>query len=344
MEEFFFEDEEGLAEAQKTREMLVDTQHRMGEILELMPVGLIIHEDQTIVFANKETARLLDETQEALVGRHLFDFVHGDSDGGQFAEFQTLFGEQEIVRLQEVSIRASSGAEFIVRVTAGRLPWEGVPVAQVLLQDITELKQKERMLYLSAITDPLTRSYNRGHFIEISEELIDETRRDGEPLSLALLDVDHFKQVNDTMGHATGDAVLKDMVSLCNGALKEEYPELAAGRLGVARVGGEEFALVLPRLDGARAVAFADDLRKRIAASVTTHKTNSLSVTTSIGVATLTTADDVDSLLAHADAALYQAKESGRDRVIRYRPSLTLAPEDHRVARTDRTAIAQGAE
>ena len=69
MEEFFFEDEEGLAEAQKTREMLVDTQHRMGEILELMPVGLIIHEDQTIVFANKETARLLDETQEALVGR-----------------------------------------------------------------------------------------------------------------------------------------------------------------------------------------------------------------------------------------------------------------------------------
>ncbi|MEQ9092546.1 MAG: diguanylate cyclase [Miltoncostaeaceae bacterium] len=156
-----------------------------------------------------------------------------------------------------------------------------------------------------AITDPLTGLTNRRGF---SERLDDEVRRSQlvrSPLALVMLDVDHFKAVNDLHGHAVGDAVLRELSDRLDGLRREG--DLAA------RIGGEEFALILPATDGAGARAIAERLRGAMAGEPFPVAGP---CTVSLGVAACGRGDDADSLMSRADSALYRAKESGRDRVV----------------------------
>ena len=128
------------------------------------------------------------------------------------------------------------------------------------------------------------------------------------PVSFLMLDIDHFKHVNDTYGHATGDAVLK------------HFAESTTGRLRnidlFGRLGGEEFGVLLPGTDRTGAYELADQLRQYIAVSPVPSEKGDIHITVSIGVTEFTPEDMTpDGILARADAALYQAKEHGRNRV-----------------------------
>jgi diguanylate cyclase (GGDEF)-like protein len=167
----------------------------------------------------------------------------------------------------------------------------------------------ERQLELAANTDPMTGASNRRHFMNLFSQEITRVRRTGQCLSLLMLDIDHFKKVNDTYGHPTGDEVIRKVADICRVGSREVDI--------VARLGGEEFAVLLPGTDEQGAIAVAERIRALIeGTTVPTPVNSALHFTASLGVAKLALDEpDQEALMARADAALYQAKMTGRNRV-----------------------------
>ena len=178
-----------------------------------------------------------------------------------------------------------------------------------------KLEQNQKALYELATRDGLTGLYNRRTFNALIEDELARARRFKQPVSLLLLDIDHFKHVNDTCGHQAGDAVLKGLGELLGRQAR------AIDR--VCRYGGEEITVILPEADVDTAVDAAE--RLRAAVEVQPFDVNAgapLRITVSIGVASFPAhADNPEALVAAADAAMYIAKQSGRNRVIRYEPA-----------------------
>ena len=175
--------------------------------------------------------------------------------------------------------------------------------------DISRLKRAERELRQLAITDGLTQLANRRHFDERIHEEAERCQRYGRLLVLLMLDIDHFKQVNDTYGHPAGDLVLRRVADICR--------ESTRGLDLVARFGGEEFAILLPETDVAGALQLAERIREDVQATPMLYGDRTIRVTVSCGLAQLGQGDsDARQLLKDADAALYEAKKGGRNRVI----------------------------
>ena len=178
-------------------------------------------------------------------------------------------------------------------------------------RDITERKKKEQQLNALATTDGLTGLFNRRHFIELAEKELDRSRRYRSPLSVLLFDIDHFKHVNDTYGHRAGDRVLA--------ALGEKSRSLFRSIDLIARVGGEEFAVLMPETDTENAQRAAERFRKRIDDMRLSSEGEEITISISIGVAPQTPrVSDIELLLPHADIALYTAKQAGRNRIRTY--------------------------
>jgi diguanylate cyclase (GGDEF)-like protein len=158
-------------------------------------------------------------------------------------------------------------------------------------------------------TDELTQLANRRAFLELGAAAMDQSRRYERPLSLVMLDIDHFKKINDTYGHAAGDTALRAMATALRAAAR------VADTPG--RLGGEEFAILLPETNAAEAVVMAERIREDVKALEVMHDGTTIRFTTSIGVAEeVDGIEDIDALLHAADEALYDAKEGGRDRVV----------------------------
>lgn len=162
-------------------------------------------------------------------------------------------------------------------------------------------------IYRMTILDGLTGVHNKRFFLEFFERELARARRHARPLSLALLDLDHFKTVNDTHGHLVGDTTLKRVARVIQDRVRKD--EL------LARYGGEEFAVVLPETDLKGARAFCETIRRQIEDHSFAFDGHEIKVTVSIGIATLGPEHDVDGLIREADARLYEAKDSGRNRV-----------------------------
>jgi diguanylate cyclase (GGDEF)-like protein len=168
--------------------------------------------------------------------------------------------------------------------------------------------ERARLVRL-AVTDDLTLAYNGRYLLPRLEEELERSGPEA-PVSIAMLDLDHFKRVNDTLGHARGDEVLRAFADRVRARTRRSD-------LFVRR-GGEEFVLVLPATDGARALALAERIRSGVAnGPIVVGDDASVLQTVSIGVATWDRAESAEALLHRADVALYEAKRAGRDRVVR---------------------------
>lgn len=165
-------------------------------------------------------------------------------------------------------------------------------------------------IYRLTIIDALTGAYNKRYFLEYLEREIARCTRYERPLSLLMFDIDHFKQINDTHGHLTGDFVLREMSRRLLKRIRRE--EL------LARYGGEEFACALPETTHEGAVEFAEQVRGLVADEPFEYEGDKFNVTISIGVETLVSSKPVDPVefIKRADDKLYEAKRSGRNKVI----------------------------
>ncbi len=185
-------------------------------------------------------------------------------------------------------------------------------VVRLRVRNQIELKRAREQLQKLAITDGLTGLANRRHFDVRLDIEIRRLARSQAPLSLLMLDVDHFKLFNDAYGHVAGDQCLRQVASTLDDAVSRA-PDLAA------RYGGEEFAAILPETDHEGAVALAERLRDRVAASGIPHRASLVAqhVTVSVGIVTVrcNALQMPSDLIALADAQLYRAKHEGRDRV-----------------------------
>jgi diguanylate cyclase (GGDEF)-like protein len=164
-------------------------------------------------------------------------------------------------------------------------------------------------IYKMMIIDALTGAYNKRYFLEFLDKEIARCARYGRPLSLVLFDIDHFKKVNDTHGHLTGDFVLRELGRRLRSRIRKE--EL------FARYGGEEFAAVLPEATREGAADFAEQIRRLICRETFDFEGDAIAVTISLGVGTLSKeTPDAQALIKAADENLYKAKRSGRNRVV----------------------------
>jgi len=234
-------------------------------------------------------------------------------------EFRDMITEQESTRNFEVELKRKDGQKIDALITATLHMCEDGEVSGVqgIVRDITSRKQAEaerlRALKLEqlAITDPLTKIYNRRFFFEGADKEITRAKRTRLPLSLVIFDIDQFKEVNDTFGHIAGDQVLVNLVNLCQQNIRSM--DL------LARFGGEEFVILMPHTDSKSARESAERFRLKVAEKpMTTSGETDVSITISMGIASWNYGNplDVESMLDHADQALYLAKEAGRNQTI----------------------------
>lgn len=265
-------------------------------------------------FINPAALRMLGLNTEDVLGRdqHLL-FHHHHADGsvyqrGDCAITLTLVDGRPRHEEDEWFWRRD-GSGFPVSFTVTPLLKNGVRIgAVVAFQDTTERQELARQLRILASTDSLTGAYNRRHFLQLLEQEMARHQRYGEPAALLMLDLDHFKQVNDHYGHAAGDSVLKFFAACARRMLRR------SDHLG--RLGGEEFAILLPDTDADGARELAERLRQAIAESPVESEAGSIHYSVSIGIALFRHDDSTaDSILARADHALYRAKHAGRNQV-----------------------------
>ena len=177
--------------------------------------------------------------------------------------------------------------------------------------EISDLQHSLEAIRAESLTDPLTGLGNRKYFDRAFEIAVRTALANGEPLSLLMFDIDHFKSFNDSYGHLTGDQVLRLVAMTLKQTIK--------GQDITARYGGEEFAVVLPSTGLRQALTVADHIRRAVMAKELKKKSTGEilgRVTISVGVSLLKPGDDTDSLLERADACLYSAKRNGRNRAI----------------------------
>lgn len=177
---------------------------------------------------------------------------------------------------------------------------------QIVEERTAELKEANETISRLAATDELTKLFNRRSFNDCLAAALSASRRHEFPLSMIMIDLDHFKVVNDTFGHSEGDLVLKKFADLLREMIRTE--DVAA------RWGGEEFIIVLPHTLCEAAAALAE--RIRIAFEQHSHTATPIALSASFGVVQLREGEDVDTLIRRADDALYRAKNEGRNRVV----------------------------
>lgn len=251
---------------------------------------------------NAETAELearaaLGIPREAAVLRVIDEDPSSDQSGPELVVCSVPFGGVELGQLALApSASSEKNTEPLVTLVAREL---GGPVRIAVLLD-----EQKRL----ATIDSLTSLKNRRSFVEQARIEISRCQRYSLPLSLILLDVDHFKTINDTRGHAAGDQVLSSLGSLLARQLRT--CDVAA------RWGGEEFVILLPNTDGAGALVLAERLRAAIEGLSISHESAAVAVTASLGAAEYHTGESLESLVDRADRAMYAAKVGGRNRVI----------------------------
>ena len=178
----------------------------------------------------------------------------------------------------------------------------------VSMNDISQRKKLEEELFHQANTDALTGISNRRHFMVQAEQEARRAQRFGRTMSIIMMDLDHFKSINDNYGHAAGDSVLETVVRASLESLRESDI--------MGRLGGEEFAVLLPETSLEDAEDVATRLLKDIAKKAAPTPKGAIKCTTSLGVAQMKKKDsNIDDLMGRADEALFKAKEKGRNRV-----------------------------
>jgi diguanylate cyclase (GGDEF)-like protein len=251
------------------------------------------------------TTRLLLAVLAIDTFRNIFENTYfGFYFGSQYGVFPdsvaALLGQPALLIAPKI-LNLMAGAAVL-----GLLLWRWLPLA---VHERGQAEQHVSDLEMLTAVDWLTGIYNRRHFETLARAELARAQRYMRPLSILMIDIDHFKPINDQHGHAAGDRVIQAVAAICRGAKRDSDV--------VARLGGDEFALLLPETTEEAATLFAERLRVQIDDCTPTVAGEKLALTVSIGIASATlNMSGLEALMRRADQALYEAKRAGRDRVM----------------------------
>ena len=286
---------------------------RLEKIIKTSPFPIIISRlsDDRIILANNNAVKLFDIQPGELERYRLRDFF-ADADNRQLLN-ERLENEREVQDF-EILVKTPGGdTPFWLLASANIIDYNYDVALYSAFQDITSRKNRENLLKNQATRDPLTSLYNRRYFEEEVFKRILAAKTSGEPFSVLMLDVDHFKKVNDTFGHKIGDKVLIELAAAGERALRECDI--------VARYGGEEFVIFLADTNSEEGLRVAERLRETIGEVVVyTDDGREVRFTVSIGLSSSDISESIDMLIKTADEALYRAKNGGRNRVVVFTP------------------------
>ena len=285
---------------------LSESESSLRALIDFSPVAMILTSaaDQRVLLVNRRAAALLEMTIETIEGQSAPDYWVSSRDKSRFLEHLRRRGRVDDM---ETELRTQRGRVFWARVSAQRLRFAGEDALLGALVDITDQRRAQDRLRELATRDSLTDVYNRRHVEEIARKELARSERNGRPLTMAMLDVDHFKRINDTYGHQVGDEVL------CEIARRFEKSIRASDILG--RYGGEEFVVIFPETNLEEARVVSERLLAAVAAQPIAAGRGAISVTVSIGLTTFVSGQDMERVIERADAALYVAKANGRNQV-----------------------------
>ena len=279
-----------------------DRETQLELIFENSPIGIIQYSEVGMILnINQYFCNLLDATREQLLNLNMLELpdknlaqVIGKSLTGNTTFYENLYKS------------ATTGKEVYVRATfAPVFDESGVMTGGIgIVEDYSEKKAMEEEIRRLSVTDKLTQLYNRLKIDEVLEMELDRARRTKWPFGVILLDIDHFKHVNDNFGHQIGDKTLYDLSRL----MEKNVREIDI----VGRWGGEEFIIIAPKTDIEGTTILAEKLRKKIE-QYNFDKIDGL--TCSFGVAIWEEDEDPATVISRVDKALYKAKEEGRNQV-----------------------------
>ncbi|APW37880.1 hypothetical protein RD110_12285 [Rhodoferax koreense] len=292
--------------AERTRE-LRESEARTLAILHNAPLPMTVtrEADNVFVYVNELAAKLAGMSVPEMLGQPPRSFYRSPEDRDRML---AIYRRDGVLRDHQMCMRGRDGRDIWLLISMVPILYDGKPSALSTLMDITQRKSMEDALRQAATTDSLTGMASRSHFMERAEVELARTRRHRRSLAMVMLDVDHFKQINDRHGHATGDEVLRVLTQTCRAIVRQQDI--------VGRLGGEEFGILMPETDRESAIALAERLRVALVALRTLAPDDSVvRVTASFGVSAWQPDDTLDGLMARADAGLYLSKHAGRNRV-----------------------------
>jgi diguanylate cyclase (GGDEF)-like protein/PAS domain S-box-containing protein len=301
-----------ISKRKRAEETLRESEEKWRSLFEILPVGVSIVNSKNIVSdINPALGQILDLSLESIIKGEYQNrrYLRSDKTPMPLEEFPSIRAVQEQTSIRNVEIGVEKEDGTLIWTSVSATPLDPVASSATVTVDITELKRLEEQLRQQATTDELTGIANRRHFLDQAAHELKRMHRLNLPLAVALIDIDHFKFINDTLGHGVGDQVLVAFAKIC----KRNIREIDL----LARFGGDEFAILLLDTSCDHTYEIIERIRLSLDAQPLEIGESVISITISAGVICSPFGQEsIDALLSRADKALYSAKEAGRNLVV----------------------------
>lgn len=304
-------------EKNRLQHALRESEELYRTLVQNIQEGVFVMRESRLVYFNPSLCRILETHEDLISGLDFFELFVLEHRERVKRFIADVWSTGQTDESEFIMIGTEAKPRIYVGITVSRCSYQGEPAIIGTVKDITArvlaqqklkemLEEKERL----SITDDLTRLRNRRHVLEQLEAEINRSRRYSSPLSLIMLDVDRFKEINDLYGHLFGDEALVTIADILRGELRDTDT--------VARYGGDEFMILLPETDLKQARTLADRVLNLVSGrSLQLSPDNPKPLTVSIGIAELQAENDTSKTLIHrADEGLLAAKAAGRNTVI----------------------------
>ncbi|WP_018294704.1 EAL domain-containing protein [Mariprofundus ferrooxydans] len=284
------------------RQALEESENKHRQLVETTPMGIVIYSNNKICYINPAAVTMLGASGAGeILGQAVLSFIVPDDREAASADLHTL-QQGGYVQPTEERFQRLDGSTFWGELRGVPVEYESQPAVQLLIQDISSRKEAQEQLRLLSYSDELTGLPNRRLYSDRVEQACSMARRRKRPISLLFLDLDRFKLINDTRGHACGDMVLKTVANRLLQTLRVSDT--------AARMGGDEFAVLLPETEPDKALRVAGKLIAALNQPILIGN-QELIIGASIGLASFPAdGEDGETLLKHADSAMYYAKQN----------------------------------
>ncbi|WP_088102363.1 sensor domain-containing diguanylate cyclase [Halalkalibacter urbisdiaboli] len=289
---------------------LASSGHRYELLFKMSSNGIVLLDKEgRMIDANPAFCEIVEQKKADLYMKNFIDFLLSEKNN-DFLDLLKASFKDAIPMKEELYLLTANGQTVVLDMVSDYIDIEDTKHAYLMLRDITSQKQYEEKLKYLAYHDPLTGLGNRTFFYEKINELLLDIEQTNSVLAVFLVDLDKFKWINDTYGHAAGDSVLQHIAK----QIRLSLPKQAFA----ARMGGDEFAMAIPQPDDSQIVSIVEKLLNNLRVPININGTD-FSISGSIGISiALKDGRDVDTLLNHSDKAMYEAKNKGKNRYCLY--------------------------